>query len=103
MTGDLIPYAGGLAPTRGSSRASRQIEAARTVAIAREDALEELAKVRIRNGLHLLECSVMGLAMVDGLINTVSHDRPGLEMTLRVLQQDVAIGIGSTIREYIQR
>jgi hypothetical protein len=103
MTGDLNPYAGGLAPARGSSRATREIEAARTVAIARQDALEDLAKVRIRNGLHLLECSVVGLAMVDGLITNVSHDRPGLEMTLRALQQDVAIGIGSTIREYMTR
>ncbi len=103
MSESLVPYQSRYLASRVTTRGLAQINSATTLAEAQENAAAELALIRIRNGVHLLERTVLGLAAVDGLISTVSHERPGLELSLRCIEQELALGIGATIRGYVQR
>jgi hypothetical protein len=103
MNDSIVPYTGGLAQRGRTARGLAEISSVTTLAEAREDSLARLADVRIANGCVLLERTVLRFAALDGLISSVSHDRPGLEMTLRAIQQDVGMATAGVIRGYVQR
>jgi hypothetical protein len=103
MSGAIVPFGRQAAVRRATSRTLTELADARLLERTQEDARAEAALNRIHNGVALFERSVLRMSMADALITTVSHDRPGFELIARAMQQDLAIGVGSIIREYIDR
>jgi hypothetical protein len=103
MSGSLVPFPDRRAAKWTTTKALSNISEAAFLAVAHEDALAEIADARIHNASLIVERTVARLAVIDHMISQVSHERPHLEMSLRIIQENLAIGIGVTLREYIQR
>lgn len=103
MNRSLEPWTGGRSLSRQTGRELSRISTSGLVAQEREDLLARVADRHIANGAELVERAILRMAVIDSLVSQVSHDRPGFEMSLRILQENFAVGVGSTIREYIQR
>lgn len=103
MSSSLVPI-GNQRPNRlATGRALSEISLATQLAVANESGLAEVFDTRILNATLIVERATVRLAVVDHLIGQVSHERPHLEIALRTIQEDLAIGVGSKIREFIQR
>lgn len=82
-------------------REARAVEARSAVQQLQEHARQQLAQLRLQNGVALAGQAAIGIAGLDALITTLSADKPFLELELRQLQRLTGIGAAGIIVNYM--
>jgi len=100
--GDLVPVPM-TTIVRTTPKEIRVLRRQAGLALANEDAEALLREARIRNGVELAHHAARRLAILNQSVTELTHDNPGLEVTLRLLEHSVAIEVGGLIGEYIRR
>lgn len=101
MAGEISRYsAGGLGLV--ASRADRLLTSEMHRRALAQRAEGALIEDRIEGGLYLADRAVSGIAHLHYKISRVAIDAPGLELTLRDIELQVAEAVGGAIRSYVQ-
>jgi hypothetical protein len=88
---------------RQLSRISNQSLVVQAAAGAREHESAYRVQQRIDNGYRLAVQTVSNAARLNNLVTQVSSDKPGLEVTLRSIEDNVAFASQSVIYQYMTR
>jgi hypothetical protein len=97
----------GVAVSRSTGRELARIRgeqlAAQAMVHARESVVAYEAYCRIENGYELANQAVHNATQLSREVTQATRDKPGLEMELRGLEQDVALAARSIVYRYMTR
>jgi hypothetical protein len=85
------------------SRIQQQALISQAELVAREQNAAHVVARRIDNGYQLAAQTVHNATRLNRLVTEVSRDNPGLEATLRSIEESVAFAAQSIIYQYMTR
>lgn len=107
MAGELIRWQPSQSPAQRAPRWAKgemaNVRAQAAIAQVQEDETASLASHRLRNGVMLGFDAAAGLTALHRYIGLQAADDPGLEMTLRPIEQQVGFSAGQLIYRYMAR